>query len=443
MLIFCFCWFLVLYGLTYMWGKNKNIFSPLKFVAIKYALLNLSFIFYVCCYPRGFNRHILKVCKVTLSEAFLQYTIVQTIAFASLITGIVLFSKKPNPAAPDKKDYKYAVLKFLVIAFFGVGCMAYGLFLHRIGGLSYLLNNLDKRIALQGGQYILNLLPLLVISCLLLLVCIKLKNKIADKILLGLFIVATLSIFNSFGSRENSIIFIITLIVAGSYVIRQLEFNQKSLAFLSVIAGGLFFYVMVVPAIRRAYEPDNISNSLPIITARGFVYNISYTYIDVFVANYFNKENAWYLDGYFAPVTALFAKPDKSMIPQVDQGVYFNTIVTRNKDFRPPMPRKDLSKTSWPTENFGFAYSNFLIPGIIIFFFLQGMVFSLVYRVLQNDIYNPVVIMLYVLVIFTFNFSSLRLAMFIKIVPLIYLVYIIFNRFVRSKSTVDSFKVII
>jgi len=437
--IFCFCWFLLLYSSAFIWAKNKDFFSPVRFVATKYALLNLCFILFVCIYPSGFYKQILTVCNVTLDQAFLQYTIVQTVAFISLMAGITLFSKKQENVSPQINQYNYRWLKNLSVIFFAIGCTVYGIFLNRIGGLVFLLTHLNKRIQLQGNQYILNLLPLLVISCIMLLLCIKLKNKVIDKVLLVLFSLATLAIFTSFGSRESSLIFIITLIVAANYIIRQFRLDFKNLAVLGVLGFSLFFYIIIIPVIRSKSELEQ--NPSTKVVMRNFVYNISYTYIDVFAANYYNRDNAWYLDGFFDPVTALFADNDKSMIPQVDQGVYFNSIVILQKDLRPPLPRKQLSTTSWPTENFGFAYANFLLPGIVVFFFLQGMVFSYTYRALKNDIYNPLLVVVYVLVIFTFNFSSLRLAGFIKTLPLIYLAYIMFNRFVKSKSFKNSIKI--
>jgi hypothetical protein len=441
MLIFCFCWFLLLYGITFFWAKEKDFFSPLKFVAAKYALLNLSFILYICFYPEAFDRRILRVCNVTLNEAFLQYTILQTIAYISLVGGIVLFTKKEKTTtSQDNPRYSYRSLKVMSVAFFTIALIAYCIFLNRIGGLHYLLTHLDKRVELQGGQYILNLLPLMAMSILLLLLCIKISNSIADKILFIIVSLVTLGVFNSFGSRENSLLFIITVIVAGNYVFNRYKFSWKNALVVASMAILFFIYILVIPVLRTETEQGNRAEITRAVSIKKFVYNISYTYIDVFAANYFTTNNAWYMDGYLAPVATLLAKNDKGMVPQVDQGVYFNSIVVYERDFRPPLPRKDLSKTSWPTENFGFAYANFLLPGLIGFFFLQGAVFAFSYRLLRNNMHNPIIMMLYVLVVFTFNFSSLRLAGFIKVIPLIYVAYILFNKFGRSQSLRESIK---
>ncbi len=443
MVVFCFCWFLVLYGATFILSENKDIFSPFKFVAVKYAVLNLSFILYICVYPKAFEKNILEVCNVTLNQAFLQYTIVNTVAYLSLLAGMYLFINKKisGQSLLSKIQYNYNALLFLSITAFVIAFSAYLLFLNRIGGLWYLLTNLSKRVELQGNQYILGLLPLFIVSSILLLLCIKLKNKVADKVLCLITIILSILVFSSLGGRIPSIIFMVTLIVAWHYIVRPLTVNKKTITGFAVLGFMLMFYILIVPVIRRS--PDQAANSRlkrP-YTVKALVYNISYTYIDVFAANYFNENNAWRLKGFFEPVGALFANDDKSMIPQVDQGVYFKSIVKYKENFAPPLPRKDLSKISWPTENFGVAYANFLMPGIVVMFFLQGIIFSLAYRAVIKNAYHPVLIMLYVEIIFNFNFSSLKLAYFIKLVPLLCICYIVFNKFVRREKILDCLKV--
>ena len=441
MVIFCFCWFLALYGAAFIVSKNKDVFSPLRFVALKYALLNLSFIGYMCFYPGAFSKDILQVCNVTLDEAFLQYTIVQTIAFLALVGGMMAFSKKGAIAMPDITVYNYTHLKRLSVFFFTLGLGVYCLFIYRSGGLLYVVNNFDKRVALKAGQHYLSLLQGLNIGCMLQFLCVKLRNKAADKILLVAFLSTTIGAFACLGGREGNLLLVIMCIVATHYIIKRLKVTKKSI--LAFGLGGVLcvFYILAIPLmrIRQQKAPTGKEiNYTKQVSVKKLVYNVSYAYIDVFAANYFNRDNAWCLHGFFEPAAALFAKPDKSNIPQVDQGVYFASIVLDKKDFRPPLPRKETAKLSWPTENFGFAYANFLIPGVILFFFLQGVVFMAAYRVLRRDVFNPVLIILYVYVIFDFNFSSLRLAMFIKLLPVFYFGYIIFNKFVKGKSLKQS-----
>ncbi|TRW24623.1 hypothetical protein FMM05_08910 [Flavobacterium zepuense] len=437
MIFLCFFWFLLLYFFAYKLAGKSELFSPLKFVAIKFALTNLPFILFIAFNRGSFVKNILLVCNVRLDDAFLKYTLIQTVAFISLCAGMILFKARKPLVSPRSGTYNYLNAKILAFAFFGIGFGAYAVFLNRIGGLGYLLHHMSQRIELQSGQYVLILLPFMVISCLLLLLCIKLKNRIADKIILLLFAIVTIIIFSSFGARKSAVLFVITFLVALHYTIGHLKFNRKTIAMGGVLLASLLFYLFIIPVLRESSGSDkSINQSLAAnARARKVVYSTSYTYIDIFAANYFNSENAWYFKGFFAPVVVPFTKADKKQLPQIDQGVYFGSIIEFMKHFEPPMPRSELTKTSWPTENFGLAYANLLLPGIIIFFFLQGMVFSLVYRFMLADPKNAALQFLYVMVIFDFNFSSLRIAEFIRLIPVIAIAFILIHYFVGKYKT--------
>jgi len=448
MVLFCFIWFSALYFFVFKTSKDNDLLSPLKLVSVKYALLNLPFILFIYFRPQFFKKIILRACNVTLDEAFLQYTKVQTIAFVSLVLGIYAYNKwkilKPQSTVGTRIT-SYKSLKKAAIFFMAIGIGAYSVFIYRIGGFIYLFTHLDKRIQLQSSQYVLELLSFLYIGVLLFMQCVRLKNTKLNKIIFFVSLLISCFIFSSFGGRKNTFLLIIMVVISYHYTIKKTSFSTINKPLLAAVVVLLCGYILAVPVLRKKHQMAKLqvenANYGEFFNTTAFIYNTSYTFIDIFAANYFNRSNAWYLDGFFEPATALFAQPDKSMIPQVDQGVYFHSIVMKQKDFRPPLPRKELSKTSWPTENFGFAYANFLIPGVIVFFFLQGLVFAYAHSSLKNDIYNPILLLLYVLVIFTFNFSSLRIAAFIKMAPIIYFANILFNRYVRQKSIKDSFKI--
>lgn len=430
MVLLCFLWFSVLFFASYRLFKSDDNLAPLKFVSLKYALLNLPFILFIYFNPRSFFRSILKVCDVTLDDAFLQYTIVQTVAYASLIAGIYFFLRKSKgnsytTISTEFYSYKYIKIIALVFALTGIG--AYGVFIYRIGGIVYLLANLDKRVEMQSGQYVLQLLNFLSFSVLLFMLCIKLKNNVWDKILFWTLLVLSCLIFSSFGARKNTLILIIMVLVSYHYTIKNLRFSTINKPLIAILALLLSLYILVVPVLR---QKDGINKMLAgeINYARSFnikflLYNVSYTYIDVFTANYFNQDNIWKLSGFTDPVTVFLTKGDKASAPPVDQGVYFWNIVKNKKYYRPPVSRGEMDKNSWPIENFGFGFANFWYPGIIIAFFLQGIVFAFVYTILKKEIYNPVLIYMYVFVVFNFNFSNLRLVQLATTLPLALVCY--------------------
>jgi hypothetical protein len=432
----CFCWLLLLYTAGYATAKNKDIFSPTRLITAIFILRHLPFILYIAFNPSAFNSKILTVCNTGLDDAFIKYTFTETLAYLSLIWGIYAFSaKRTVEALAPRSMPNYKGLKICAAALFAIGFGSYAVFLFRIGGLGYLLTHLSERVLLQQGQYILYFTQLLYLVPLLLLYCIKLNGKTVDKMLVAISVVACMFVHGSLGGREPVVLFLISLLVGYHYIIGPLQWSKKLLlpSFAAVLL--LIAYVFIVPLLRRdtlhSYENGGVAKY---VSAKTFVYQTSYVYIDVFACNYFNKDNAWYFKGFFDPVKAYGIKGDKGTIPQVDQGVYFSSIVSRQQYYAPPVPRKELLARSWPTENFGFAYANFLLPGIVLFFFLQGGVFALAYRWLRRQPYNAAAIVLYVLIVFVFNFSSLRLAGFLRTFPLFFICYVFFNRFAFIKK---------
>jgi len=434
MIWLCFFWFSLLYGCTFFASPSKDVFSPLRFISIKFAVFNLPFIFFTALYPDSFLKGILTVCHTDVYSAFYNYTLLQTLAYISLVCGILVFKPKTGIAEHNSFSFNPRRVLWITACLFAVAMSGYAFFLFRIGGLGYLLTHLKDRVSLQGGQYSLILLELFPLVLLLILLLSRYYGKVAKKyffLLLCLFFL----VYTSFGGRKPAMIVAFAGLGGWHYYVEKIRVN-KSTVLAGIIACVLLVsYIIAIPILRGGNQKLIATDKNPGYTvSKNFLYNFSYVFIDVFAANYFNDSNAWHMEGYFAPAGAFMHKGDKGGIPQVDQGVYFKSIYLQQKDFRPPMPRRSVSKTSWPTENFGFAYANFLWIGIVVFFFLQGLVFSGVYRLFQKQYFNPVTLLFYLQVLVQFNFSSLRIAFFLKTLPLYCLCWFVFNKFALHKN---------
>ncbi|MFL9844963.1 hypothetical protein [Flavobacterium rhizosphaerae] len=433
----CFIWFSILYGGTFYFSRAHDFFSPLKFVSLKLIIINLPFILYSAFFHDSVLERVLTVCNVTIDEAFWQYTKVQTVAYISLIAGVLLYNKifKGKSYLQYRQQapvYTYKSIKIAAYIFIAAGLAGYFIFLFNIGGLSVLLSNLANRVALQGGQYILILLPFLSLGGVCLLLNIKQKNRFWDKVAFVAFSVLIIAVFTSFGSRKSSVIYIIILIVAAYYFYGAKLKNKNMFIMGGLVSVSIVIYMLLIPLLRG--DKSDIKSA---VTFRQLVYHTSYTFIDVFAANYFNENNIWQMKGYFTPVKVLGTSQSRDSLPQLDQGVYFNTIVYQKRYVAPPVPRSELSRASWPTENFGFAYANFLMPGIIFFFFLLGMVYTFVYRILCKDVFNPILVTLYTIVIFSFDFSSLRIANMLRLLPVLFTAYILLKLLNNRKIIVS------
>ena len=434
----CFFWLTLLYADSYIQSKEKDIFSPLRFVTLRLMLQQLPFILYIAIFPDNFFRKILSVCKVDVQSAFLQFTFVQTVAYLSLVAGINFIKKDftflkryiSNHGASSLRKMRTAYLLLFTVAV--LACIAC---IINVGGLGYLLSHLtDKsRTLLRVNQYYAFLFVFLYISPLICMQAISRYGRGADKLMLFLQIAVALFLENTLGGRTGTVILLATIVAGYHYIIKPIKFNWSLLA--KIVPLGVVFsmYFLAVPLLRSG---NHLSDFKRFASIRNFMYQTSYVYIDVFSSNYFTFDNAWWFSGFFEPVKALGAKKEKKGdIPQVDQGVYFKSIVLRQQYYKPPMPRKDLVLTSWPTENFGFAYANFLLPGTIIFFFLLGVLFSWGYKIMRGCIDNPAVISFYIIFILLFNFSSLRVADFVKITWLYLLIAVVYHKFIHKKMT--------
>lgn len=436
MILAVFFWFTLLYFFGYKIENSGNIFSPIRFISLKFALLNLGFILYIHFYPESFIQDILLVTGVSIDDAFFQYAVVQTIAYISLLLGMSVITNKQMEHNIDVKPKGHFL--FLGLVLYAIGLYSFISFIIETGGIVYLLANLSNRVELLSGQNLNLLMPLLTLGFVVVFYDYSLKKTRGKLILLAFLAVFTILCYSSLGGRKNSLYFIITIIVAYNYFIKSINLKNIKKSTVFILGTFLVFYILIIPIARKPNGFEDLTSGkidlVEILEVEDLVYNISYVYIDVFAANYFNSENAWY----FSSFGDLYRNVNKGntsadLLPPVDDGVYFRSVVADNVHYKPPVARSRMNKTSWPIENFGFAYANFLIPGVIIFFFLQGIVFKIVYNFAITSRMNPVSLFFYVFVLFNFNFSNLRLVQLVFILIIVVPSYIVFNK-ISAKS---------
>ncbi|CAL2090753.1 O-antigen polymerase [Tenacibaculum sp. 190524A05c] len=439
MILFCFIWLFIVFFTVLIKDKQKDLFSPGKFVAIKNIIFNLPFILFIYFNPEMFPEEILRVCQVDLEDAFLWYTFVKTLSFISLILGINFYSRKREKVKHNVIRNSYFSIKLTSLIFLGIGIGAYIIFLSSAGGITNLLLNLSSRVELQSGQKVLFFLPFLNLSVLFYMLVVKMKRTNRNVLFLVLIVIISFLIYSSLGGRKNSLYLLIMLVVGYNYIIKPIKVREISKIKILTAVSFVAFYILIIPLIRRPNGLEELFSSstdlVEIFQIRDLVYSISYTYIDVFAANYFHLDNLWFFNGVGDIFLNAFSSVDsKSYLPPIDDGVYFRSIVSYNRYFSPPTPRGLLTNSSWPIENFGFSYANFSLFGVVLFFFLQGVVFAYFYKLITKNKFKVIFVFLYVFVIFNFNFSNLRIVQFILTIPIILLAYLIFRVFDLKKQ---------
>lgn len=435
-------YFLILYGISNRMSKKSDPFSPVKLISFLYLIRNVPYIFFTAIDNDFFNwrvsEYLNKFAHVALEDAFFKYALIQTVAFLFLLIGLN-FIKTP------KANFKYARLRldyrglnYAVNFCFIIGLIGFVIFLLNVGGLNFLLNNLSNRVELQSGQYALQLRPLMGIATVFSIVLIKLGGfKKKDKFRFYFFLAISVLVFSTTGGRKDSLYLIVMSIAAYTYYVNKISFKSVGKLKLTLIGSFVFVYVFVMPLVR---SKDGITSLLDgevsIIDSLGipdFFSNLSYTYIDVFTTNHFDYDNTWNFSTLKTIPSNFLDRKEAYLRPPIDEGTYFVTSIDRGGNYKPLMPRHSLREFSFPIENMGFAYANALLLGVVIFFFLQGIILSFCYKKFVISHMSPFWFYIYLYSAFNFNFSSLRLMNSIVLFALLGIFYVVYKFFKVKK----------
>lgn len=420
-----FIWFLVVYLLAYNSSKHEDIFSPLKFISLFYIIRNIPYLFFLAIDNKIFPQNILRSINLNLDEALVNYTIYQTLAFFSLVIGIKFRSSIgfKFPSYYDKNDYN---LSFIVFIFL-LGLSGFLYFIFSIGGILALLENLDNRVALQSGAYVLLLIPLMSLACIYLLKKYSMHRKSKFLLVILILIIFLTVISNSsLGGRKSTLFLIFFLLAAYNYYIKPINFKKISILKYFVLVGGIMIYIFIIPILRKTGGWESFQNGD--ITLEDFgiveiVSQISYLSIDVFTVNYFTFDNLWDFKTLLTiPLNLIGANRDFN--PPIDEGVYYYNIINYfSPSIAPPTPKSDLILVSLPIEQMGFAFGNFHFLGIIIFYFLLGRIYTFFYKLMLRNNQSEAFLFMYIYIILNFNFSSLRLFNFLTTLILLSLFF--------------------
>jgi len=411
-LVVCIVWFSLLYFGTFYVFRKDDLFSPIKFVTAIFILRNLPYLVAIYLDNSLFPDYVLTSIGLTLEDAIPKYTLVQTIAFISLIIGIKFFKRnRVYMNSLQLKDYKG--INYSSFVLLGIGMIGYLFFLNQIGGILTLLENLNNRIELQSGAYSLTLMKLLSFAMLFRFQLYSFKRTKRNKILFWFFFIVAVLTSSSLGGRRGTF-FIILLIIAGHhFYFNRIVFQRIKKSTFIILFLALSIYTFFIPALRSPGGFERIINGeedlVEQINVGDLVGYFSYTYIDIFTVNYFDKNNKWNYSSLWTIPQNLNIFKNRELRPPVDEGVYFYNIARYGLEFTPPTARNKMHIVSLPIENFGFGYANGLIVGVIFSFFLLGIVYKMVYDLFLASNLSPIGLYIYLFTLFTFNFSSLRI----------------------------------
>jgi oligosaccharide repeat unit polymerase len=362
----------------------------------------------------------------TVEESIFKFTLIYLLGFSSLLAGMIFVNfkdkEKQRLVLFDNEKTNFRIRTFVPVII-SATLIAYLYFLNKIGGLRYLLNNLELRAQMTSGNgYILLAMPLMTLSILLLLYTYWRKGSLIVKISLSLLVIMNVLIETSLGGRKSTLFIIIFILLISNYSIKKVRFFSPKVM-LAIIGGAVYF--VAIPVLRSSGSlSENISNLGQSMSGSLTSLFLGLSYIDhyVLILNNFNLSNFWlgksFLDLLFAPIpSSIF--PNK---PPIDDGMYVRSIA-EGWQVSPNSSRLDLYQSSWPPETFGTMYLNFGLIGIIIGFFLLGLMYKKMYSIMIASNYSFFSIYLYGFIILNFEFSNLRIVQLLTTLSVVVILY--------------------
>ena len=435
--------FLVIFlsPLIFIQKDNGDIFSPLKINAMLHIITVVPYLI-IFQFDKGIIGDRLLNKFENIDVLFLKYFILQCISYYFIVAGI--FNKNTLKITKKIPRFNQHIstrrYTFAVILSFGIGLFSYSYLMLKIGGLSYLLDNIQARSSLQEGLgYYSLLVQFMTFGTLLLIYSLRFKVSFLKSISILILLGITITLDSMFGGRKDTVYLIFFAILIYHYTYKKIRIiNWK----LIIPITFVIIYFLTIPILRTdgaieyySANPTELTNDIlkePINQVNSF----SYIRHFLLVINEFNHDNVWlgksYLDILYVPIPRTYYQNK----PPIDDGVYLRTIAA-GYEVSPNTSYNQLYQSSWPTESFGTLYMNFWIPGLFIGMYLIGVLYRILYDYMINSKYDFFSTMLYGFMVINFEFSNLRIVQagtFVAILLLFSTIFLKMKKFDKSSE---------
>ena len=383
-------------------GGPTDVFSPLRVL----TFLGLSTVPYlvILCFDVGrLSREVwLSPWVPDVPAGIARYVMLSSVAYLVMVLGLfapagdwiarrlpVLHERRFTPARCRRAFFLCA----------GAGLVAYGWFLHQIGGLRRLWVHMALRTDLLAGQgYLFNLYTLLLTFAPLVLVYSlrfeRSRRRVAAAVLT---VVAAAAILASTGGRMGAITLALYAFMTAHYGVRRLRRLVTRWTVLIVAVLMVFFTALPLFRTEGAFEvysenPDLLARQV----GRSFghvAWQFSSLDRGLVITGYFTPDRLWWGRSYGDLLAAPVPRRGFRDKPPVDEGVYVTALAYGNH-VRPPTPARLLPATSWPPGNWA-LYMNFGVPGLLCGMYLAGIGIAAAYRYMWASGFTPLSIYLY------------------------------------------------
>ncbi len=210
-----------------------------------------------------------------------------------------------------------------------------------------------------------------------------------------------------FGGRRNPIQFLLFGLIGLLMVDKNRQLFSPSSIVITLLSISIFIGLY-------SFRALHVSQSEVDIDILTYVLNISYNDIYIFIISHFSNNDFWYGSIYLDIFYKIFSYFNGSTGPSLDEGLYIYNIY-RGNFIEPPMILEQIYQNSFPPRTFGNGYINFGIAGVLIFFSIKGTLTGLAYKIMTKSNYNPIFMYIYLIMIFSFQLSNLKLFEFMTI----------------------------
>ena len=401
----------------FIFHDKKDLFGPKNIFSILYIFgIVIPILFYSDpskCINVG-NAFLFDA--ISNDDVFFKYVVLQTLAYHCVMAGIGFASQKQTALESDSAITPMQVSSYRPwgYLFIVVGFLAFVLMMSKVGGFSYFISHLQSRTYLVRDLDTLSwMLSLAQYGCLLLVAS---RITEAKPITASLIIVVVIvGLMCGLGGRKTLLILVAEVVIIYHYMIKRITLsnfiNPRNIT--ALVAILVFFLVFSDLRTEGAFEQltndplSFVSGSFAGLT--GSLVGESYVPFYVEVVSYFDANDFWGGLSFLGLFTAFVPSGIFADKPPVDDGTYLYSICQGRSDIVPPMPFNQLNGSSFPLETFGSMYANFGIVGLIIGMIALGIVYGLVYEKMKTSSYSLLWTIMYLQVIMTFQFSTLRI----------------------------------
>ncbi|GAB1758476.1 O-antigen polymerase [Priestia megaterium] len=373
-----------------------------------------------------------KIGLNNLNQSIAYFAFILVIGSFSLLLGLKVSLIEKFTVIPvivkieNGKRYLFA---FFIT--FGLGLLGYTLFLKKVGGFNFLVNNLNIRTQLTAGNgYIMSFTTTLLIMSVVCYICsFRFKKTFLKYLFLILLVICVAFILSTFGGRKQTLQLVAFCFISWHYGVKR--FKRIPLK-VWLLVPFLLIYIIAIPILRNPVGVEYYMNAPRVLMGEignnvgELTQQISYVDTYLLVLNHFSVSNIWlgrsFIDLLYAPIpSSVFHNK-----PPNDEGVYLQTIVQNwYVEVKPSMPFNQLYPSSFPTETLGTMYMNFWIPGIVLGMFLLGSIYKLAYQYMKRSNYNVFSIMVYCFIMLNFHLSNLRITQTLMSIIIVLFFFII------------------